>query len=116
MIIRHYADVEAVEMMEGVKKRVVIGEKEGAPNFIMRIFDLEPGASSPLHEHPWEHEIFVLEGRAVARNSEGVETPIREGDTIFIPPGEEHCLTNRGEGAFRFMCLIPTGAEPAPPQ
>jgi len=116
VIIRHYEDVEAVQMMEGVKKRVVIGEREGAPNFIMRIFDLEPGASSPLHEHPWEHEIFVLEGRAVARNSEGVETPIREGDTIFIPPGEEHCLTNRGEGAFRFMCLIPTGAEPAPPQ
>jgi quercetin dioxygenase-like cupin family protein len=111
VIIRHYEDVEAVQMMEGVKKRVVIGEKEGAPNFIMRIFDLEPGASSPLHEHPWEHEIFVLKGKAVARNHRGVEAPIEEGDTIFIPPGEEHCLTNRGESIFRFMCLIPTGAE-----
>jgi len=48
MIIRHYEDVEAVEMMKGVKKRVVIGDREGAPNFIMRIIELEPGASSPL--------------------------------------------------------------------
>ena len=98
-------------MMEGVKKRVVIGEDEGAPNFIMRIFDLDPGASSPLHEHPWEHEIVVLQGEAVARNGKGVETPVGEGDTIFIPPNEEHCLTNRGGTVFRFMCLIPTGAE-----
>ncbi|MDD5723800.1 MAG: cupin domain-containing protein [Syntrophales bacterium] len=111
MIIRHYGDVEAVEMMKGVRKRVVIGEREGAPNFIMRVFDLDPKMSSPLHEHPWEHEIFVLKGEAVARNSEGVETPLREGDAIFIPPGEEHCLRNRGDGVLSFMCLIPTGVE-----
>ena len=113
MIIRHYEDVKATQMMAGVKKRVVIGEDEGAPNFIMRIFDLDPGASSPLHEHPWEHEIFVLQGEAVARNGKGVETPVGEGDTVFIPPGEEHCLTNKGGGTFRFMCIIPTGAETA---
>jgi len=111
LIRRHYEDVEAVEIMKGVKKRVVIGEQEGAPNFIMRIFDLEPGASSPLHEHPWEHEVFVLKGKAAARDSAGDETPVGEGTTIFIPPGEEHCLINKGEGVFRFMCLIPTGVE-----
>jgi len=115
MIIRHYEDVQPIEMMKGVRKRVVIGEKEGAPNFIMRIFDLEPGASSPHHEHSWEHEIFVLQGEAVARDGNGVETAVGEGDTLFIPPGEEHCLTNKGEGIFRFICLIPTGAEPASP-
>ena len=111
MIIQHFEDVEAVEIMKGVKKRVVIGDKEGAPNFVMRIFDLEPGASSPLHEHPWEHEIFVLKGEATARNSTGDENPVAKGDTIFIPPGEEHRLTNKGEGVFRFMCLIPTGVD-----
>ncbi|MBW2544421.1 MAG: cupin domain-containing protein [Deltaproteobacteria bacterium] len=111
MIIHHYEDVEAVEMMKGVKKRVVIGDREGAPNFIMRIIELEPGASSPLHDHPWEHEIFVLKGEATARNSAGDENPVGEGDAVFIPPGEEHRLTNKGEGVVRFMCLIPTGVE-----
>ena len=111
MIIRHYKDVEAVEMMKGVKKRVVIGDREGAPNFIMRIFELDPGASSPLHDHQWEHEIFVLKGEAAVRNGSGDEIPVGEGTTIFIPPGEEHCLINKGEEIFRFMCLIPTGVE-----
>jgi len=111
MIINHYEDVETIEIMKGVKKRVVIGEKEGAPHFIMRIFELEPGASSPLHDHPWEHEIFVLQGEPMVRNDSGDETPAREGTTIFIPAGEEHCLTNRSEGIVRFMCLIPAGVE-----
>ena len=111
MIINHYEEVEAIDLMKGVKKRVVIGEREGAPNFIMRVFDLDPEMSSPLHEHPWEHEIFVLKGKATARNSAGDETPVAEGSAIFIPPGEEHCLTNRGDGIFRFMCLIPTGVD-----
>jgi len=111
MIIRHFESVEAIPLMEGVKKRVVIGEREGAPNFIMRIFDLEPGASSPFHEHPWEHEIFVIEGKATVRKGSDEEAPVQEGDTVFIPPGEKHCLINRGDGLFRFMCLIPRSAE-----
>jgi len=111
LIIHQYEDVEAVEMMRGVTKRVLIGDKEGAPNFVMRIFELDPGASSPLHTHPWEHEIFVLKGEATARNGAGDEIPVAEGKAIFIPSGEEHCLTNRGEGVFRFMCLIPTGVD-----
>jgi quercetin dioxygenase-like cupin family protein len=51
VIINNYEDIEALEIMEGVKKRVIIGDKEGAPNFIMRIFDLDPGKSSPFHDH-----------------------------------------------------------------
>lgn len=111
MIVRHYEDTEAVELTEGVTKRVVIGEHEGAPTFIMRIFDLHPGKPSPYHLHPWEHEIFVLKGSAVATNEAGERIPVGEGDTIFIPPDETHRLTNTGDGIFRFMCLIPTGVE-----
>jgi len=111
MIVRHYEDIESVELMDGVKKRVVIGEKEGAPTFIMRIFELDPGKSSPFHIHPWEHEVFVLDGNAVVINDDGEEIPLREGDTIFIPSDEKHCLSNRSNALFRFMCLIPMGVE-----
>jgi quercetin dioxygenase-like cupin family protein len=111
MIIHHYEDIEAVELMEGVRKRVVIGDNEGAPTFIMRIFDLDPGKSSPFHIHPWEHEIFVIKGGAVVTDDAGQKTQVIEGDTVFIPPGEKHCLTNNSDGIFRFMCLIPRGVE-----
>jgi len=110
MIIQNFNDVDAIDLMEGVKKRIVIGKKVGAPNFIMRIFDLAPGASSPYHNHPWEHEIFVIQGKATIKDETEKETPIGEGDTAFIAPDEKHCLINRGEELFRFMCLIPTSA------
>ena len=109
MKIRSYNEVEALEIMEGVQKRVVIGPDEGAPNFIMRIFDIEPGFSTPYHDHPWEHEIFIINGEGTARSGDQEETTIRKGDTIFIPPNEKHCLMNTGEDTLRFMCLVPTG-------
>ena len=109
MKIRYYEEVEAVELMEGVKRRVVIGPDEGAPNFIMRIFDVEPGFSSQYHDHPWEHEIFIMNGQGTIKNAVEEENPIKEGDTIFIPPNEKHSLINTGKITLRFMCLIPTG-------
>ncbi len=110
MIIKNFKEVDAIDMMAGVKKRIVIGKNEGAPNFVMRVFELEPGVSSPFHDHPWEHEIFVLQGSAAVKNFAEEEAPIAEGDTVFIESGERHCLVNKGEGTFRFICLIPTSA------
>ncbi len=100
MIARHYTDVklEKSTEAEGVSLRIVIGEKEGAPNFVMRVFDVEPGASSPLHSHDWEHEVFVLSGKGRVYGG-GREVALGPGDTVFVPPMEEHQFTNTGEVA-----------------
>jgi quercetin dioxygenase-like cupin family protein len=111
MKIRHYRDVPATDPMPGVKKRVVIGPEEGAQNFIMRVFDVEPGLTSPDHTHPWEHEIFVLTGEGAVRDAKGTETPFREGYTLFLPADEKHCMINKGNDVLRFVCIIPTGVE-----
>jgi len=97
--------------MPGVKKRVVIGPDEGAPNFIMRVFEVAPGLTSPDHAHPWEHEVFILDGEGAARDEDGKETPFGEGSTLFLPAGEKHCLINRGRDVLRFICIITTGVE-----
>ena len=108
MILRDYRDVEPQQAPEapGATLRWVIGEKEGAPNFAMRVGELEPGAASPLHTHDWEHEVFVLSGQATVYGG-GDEAPLAEGDTVFIPPMEEHRFTNEGGEVFRFICVIP---------
>jgi quercetin dioxygenase-like cupin family protein len=111
MIIRSIEDVEAISYGEGVSKRVVIGEKEGAPNFVMRVFDVAPGKTSPYHTHDWEHEVLLLDGKAVIVDHDGLETPAKAMDTVFIPPNEKHCLKNVGEEDLRFVCLVPLKGE-----
>ena len=54
MKVKNYLEVEPTEYTDqakGVSIRVLIGEKEGAPNFIMRLFDLEPQGYTPRHAH-----------------------------------------------------------------
>ena len=108
MIARHYTEVEPekVTEAEGVSIRVVIGAKEQAPNFVMRVFDVEPGASSPHHSHDWEHEVFILSGKGTAYGGDK-EVSLSPGYTVYIPPMEEHHFVNTGDEILRFICLIP---------
>ena len=69
MKIKHNAEVPlndvTMEGAAGCKVRWLVGEADAAPNFAMRQFELEPGGHTPRHFHPYEHEIFVLEGEGV---------------------------------------------------
>jgi quercetin dioxygenase-like cupin family protein len=89
----HYLDEEAIESTEagahGIKMRTVIGEKDGAPNFYMRIISLEAGGESPDHSHPWEHENFVISGKGTLE-VDGKTVNLRPGDVTFIPPNAHH--------------------------
>ncbi|HPC38895.1 MAG TPA: cupin domain-containing protein [Exilispira sp.] len=96
--------------MDGAKDteyKVVVGKKEGAENFIMRIFRIQPGGHSPLHSHEWEHENYFLRGSGEIRNSKGESIKVKQGDVAFIPPFEEHQYFNSGEDVLEFICLIP---------
>jgi len=109
MKIFPYTGVEAKDAGEGtsrLKVRWLITKDIGAPNFAMRLFEMESGGHSPLHNHPWEHEIFILEGEGVAVDG-NEERKVRAGDAIFISPNEKHQLKNKGKKTLKFLCLIP---------
>jgi quercetin dioxygenase-like cupin family protein len=113
MQIRNHKDVPVVPYAAGIEKRVMLGPKQGAPTFVMRIFDLPPGAASPWHQHDWEHEVYVLLGRGLAVSKAG-EAPIRRGDALLLPANEMHCLKNNSRRVLRFMCLVPLRGEDTP--
>lgn len=113
MLIRNFHELDTVPYPGGIEKRVVIGPRQGAPTFVMRIFDLPPGASSPYHGHDWEHEVFILSGKGVVVTEDG-KSPIRAEDAVFVPPDEVHCFRNTGQGSLRFMCLVPVRGEDTP--
>lgn len=109
MKIFHYLDVEAKRAEEGARRlkvRWLITKEMGAENFSMRLFEMEPGGYSPLHSHPWEHEVFILEGEGTVLGG-GEEHKFKAGDVIFIPPNEMHQFKNTGEKTVKFLCLIP---------
>jgi quercetin dioxygenase-like cupin family protein len=106
MLSRDYREVLAEAVGEGITIRWVIGRPEGAPNFAMRVIEFQPGAVFETHQHPFEHEIFVLEGEGVVEGPEG-EIPMLPGVALYVPPDEPHGYWNTGEGTLRFICVIP---------
>jgi quercetin dioxygenase-like cupin family protein len=109
MKVVHYTDVEAEGpdgYAPGVYLRTVISPADGAPHFSMRVFEVEPEGHTPFHEHPWEHEVFILAGEGALR-SEGGDIALREGIVAFIAPGEKHQFLNAGDAVLQFLCVIP---------
>jgi quercetin dioxygenase-like cupin family protein len=102
-------NVKAEESDEGASKlkvRWLITKDLGAPNFAMRLFEIEPGGYSPLHSHPWEHEVFILEGEGVVVGEDG-EKKVGAGDAILVLPNERHQFKNDGKKTLKFLCLVP---------
>ncbi|HIE09561.1 MAG TPA: cupin domain-containing protein [Armatimonadetes bacterium] len=97
---------EEVEGAVGVKVRWLLDESRGARNFAMRLFEVEPGGCTPHHSHPYEHEVFVLEGRGIVKVGEE-EFEVGPWDVVFVPPNTPHCFKCKGVGAFKFICVVP---------
>ena len=101
----------AVEL-EGAKDveiRWLISKEDGAENFAMRMFELQPGGHTPLHTHAHEHEVFVIEGQGVFVY-EGQENEFSAEYVIFVPADKEHQFRNTGNSVLRMLCLIPAAA------
>lgn len=90
----------------GLRVRWLIKQEDGAPNFAMRLFELQPKGHSPLHTHDWEHEVYILEGDCNV-TCEGQEEKASTGYVVFIPPKAKHQFTNVGKSTLKFLCLIP---------
>jgi quercetin dioxygenase-like cupin family protein len=110
MIVKKYHEVEKVEVTEddaqSVSIRWLIGKDSPAPNFYLRHFEIEPGGHTPYHTHPWEHEVYVLEGNAQI-NTKNESISLEAGSFALVMPGEEHQFENTGNTTFKFLCAIP---------
>ena len=50
----------------------------------------EPGARTAWHTHPLGQTLFVLSGIGLMGLRDKAPQTINAGDTVWIPPGEEH--------------------------
>ncbi len=110
MIIRNIDDtpMSAVKMdgVSGASMAIMVGRSDGAPNFALRQFRVEPGGHTPHHAHDYEHEVYVVAGSGTAHLS-GEDRSIKGGDVLFIPADEPHQFRADRGGELRFLCVVP---------
>lgn len=104
---------ESVELKpvvtEGAERcsiREILTSREGAPTFAMRQFVVEPGGRTPLHRHPWEHEVYILGGNGRLKLADGQEA-LEVGDAVLVAPDELHSFECVGDQPLVFLCMIP---------
>lgn len=110
MIVKAVQDVPATPVTEagarGATIRWLFNSPDGVPTFAMRYFVVSPGGSTPRHAHPWEHEVFVLQGQCTAF-CEGETRTVGSNHAIYIEPGAIHSFSNDGTEDLIFLCMIP---------
>jgi quercetin dioxygenase-like cupin family protein len=110
MLIRNInqTPLKPVQMdgVQGASMAIMVGREDGAPNFSLRQFKVEPGGHTPFHSHDYEHEVFVVEGGGTIF-LDGAERPIRSGDVIYVPAEEQHQFKADPKAGLRFLCLVP---------
>ena len=110
MLIKNNSEVrEDYVEEEGVKdvlRKILIGPEDGSDNIIMRHFKVLPNGNTPFHRHDYEHVVKVEKGQGVVINKDKKETIIKEGQSLFIGPNEEHQFKNPFSKTFEFLCII----------
>ncbi|WP_121820217.1 cupin domain-containing protein [Halostella salina] len=101
-------EYEPVDAAEGLSKGVLVDASDGAPNFAIRRFTLDPGATVPKHTNAVEHEQYVLDGEYVV-GIDGEERVVGAGDSLLIPAGVVHWYRNEGDEPGAFLCAVPNG-------
>jgi quercetin dioxygenase-like cupin family protein len=113
MKVNHFEEVAqapvTMEGSSGCQVRWLVDENQGAPNFAMRQFEVAPGGYTPRHSHPYEHEVFVLEGTGVVYEGDQ-EHRLSAGDVVFVVPGEVHQFRNTGDVPLKFLCMVPNSS------
>lgn len=60
--------------------------------------DFEPGVFAPMHTHPGEEIIYVLEGELEYQIKGQPPVTLKAGDVLFVPAEAPHSARNVGSG------------------
>ncbi|MFQ5711975.1 MAG: cupin domain-containing protein [Candidatus Geothermarchaeales archaeon] len=96
-----------IEEANKVKVKYLLHSGIGARRLQLRLFTIDVGGYTPLERHAHEHEIFMLEGRALIRG-EDEEVEVDRGDAVFISSNELHQIRNIGSEPVRLLCTKET--------
>jgi len=88
--------------------RVLLSEGLTITAFAGRI----PPGRAPEHEHTYDEVVHVLAGHGVVHLAGG-DSEIGPGTSIYLPPGEPHCLENTGTETLEVLGVFHPAGSPA---
>lgn len=102
-----YADQEPIDDGDpGVSAMRLVGAPKGAKNITCGVATFQPGAAIPMHTHPCEETVVMIEGQATA-HVDGKEFKLGKFDTTFVPPLVPHCFVNHSDEKMVFAYFYP---------
>jgi mannose-6-phosphate isomerase-like protein (cupin superfamily) len=94
--------------------RVLLSEGLSITQFV----GLIPPGRAPEHQHTYDEIVHVLAGVGVVHLATAdarttADSPIGPGASIYLPPGQPHCLENTGTGPLRVLGNFSPAGSPA---
>jgi quercetin dioxygenase-like cupin family protein len=80
----------------GVESLRLVNRERGAKTMTAGVATFRPGAAIPLHVHPCEETVIIVEGEATA-HIKGQDYQLGKYDTTIVPPNTPHCFLNNSE-------------------
>ena len=91
--------------LAGVERHDLIAGGDGAPNYHVRYFHVEPGKQTRREHHPHDHGVVIQRGRARVTLGDEVHE-VGPGDVVYVSGDELHCFEALGDEPLGFICVI----------
>lgn len=89
--------------------KLLVNQNLGCKRVTQFVGVIPPGRA-PMHHHTYEEAIYIIEGRGSVHTDEG-STDFKEGASIYLPRGVNHCLENTGTVNIKLLGVFhPSGS------
>ena len=86
---------ETEEGYSGVNTVWAVLKRDDLSGFSSRVFRIEPGGHTPMHEHDREHMVVVIRGTCQVESDSNV-WKVNEGSIVTVPRNAPHRFINPG--------------------
>jgi quercetin dioxygenase-like cupin family protein len=85
----------------------IVGQEDGTTKRLhVSVSHFLPGGGSEMYASPTERIYYGISGALMVRGKDGKEYLLEEGDTLYIPPGEERNIETVGTYPATMLVVI----------
>jgi quercetin dioxygenase-like cupin family protein len=99
-------DIAQTDLAPGVERFALLDHTRGSESITIAEVTVAPGAKTPVHYHPTEEAMVILEGQLDAILGEDT-FPVSAGQIVVAPPTVKHGFVNNSNAPARLYGIHP---------